>query len=419
MTRTTSPPHPCISRGLCLPIAMRLRVCTCGRLALVAVLVMAACHPSSGLISPNTSMATLPVGYFGGLSVHPRPQANLEMLAKLRVVMIEKWEGHCWADCVSNTSAGVPCQPSCHAEAEMKATIRALKSLNPAVAVGYYQNSLYDWTMQQMNLEFSAIDGNMRDSKGQIIGIRQDNGLEDQQIFALNQPAVVDLYLSLQQSLAQLGFIDGSYLDKPTDFPIYDKQRGSWTICELPTGSGHHPFEQACALITAEQADNYTRGKRLLLGEVRQIWAPKGGFVMGIANATMQVLHCNPKAPDSIFHTRVEAMNATVRQYLSQPGVDSVYICVGDQLWTHDPADTTGLCDTSIVAKAMMFLEPGVILGCNGWRPEFASLLGNPLGPAILVEDVWTRHFASGTYAKFHVRTGVGRIFWASDGAVQ
>ena len=300
----------------------------------------------------------------------------------------------------------------------MKDTIRALKALNPAVAVGYYQNSLYDWTMQKLNLDFAAIDGNMRDSKGRVIGIEQDNGLKDQQVIALNHPDAVNLYLSLQRNLSQLGFIDGSYLDKPTVFPIYDKQRGSWTICELPTGAGHYGFANACALITPEQAANYTRGKTRLLEEVRQIWAPAGGFVMGVANATMQVMHCNPKAPTSIFNTRIQAMNETIHAYLSRPDIDSVYICVGDQLWTHDPHNTTGLCDTSTIAKALMFIEPGVILGCNGWRPEFASPLGIPLAPDRLVDDddsLWERHFASGTFARYHSRTGVGRIFWAKN----
>ena len=139
---------------------------------LSAAAILAATAPSvRGLTTPNISLATLPVGYFGGLSVHPHPPANLAMLSKQRVVMIEKWERHCWADCVQNTSLGRPCRASCHAEREMMETMKAVKALNPAVAVGYYQNSLYDWTMQLMNARFAAIDGNMRDSTGRVIGM--------------------------------------------------------------------------------------------------------------------------------------------------------------------------------------------------------------------------------------------------------
>lgn len=38
------------------------------------------------------------------------------MLSKMRIVVIEKWEGHCWDDCVANNTAGIPCDPACHEE---------------------------------------------------------------------------------------------------------------------------------------------------------------------------------------------------------------------------------------------------------------------------------------------------------------
>ena len=386
---------------------------------LSAAAILAATAPSvRGLTTPNISLATLPIGYFGGLTVHPRPHANLAMLSKLRVVMIEKWEGHCWADCVQNTSVGLPCRSSCNAEREMMATMKAVKALNPAVAVGYYQNSLYDWTMQLMNAQFAAIDGNMRDSKGSLIGIEQDNGLKNQQIFALNHPDVVDLYLENQRNLSTLGFIDGSYLDKPTVFPLYNlRGKERWSICEVPSGPGSHKFANACADITAEQAANYTRGKNRLLDAVRKIWKPKGGYTLGVANSTLKLLHCNPKAKDSVFRATVSEFNKSITKAFADPFADSVFICVGDQTWTHDPSDTAGLCNETIVAKIMMTLRPGVIIGCNGWRPMFENPLGKPVGPATLDSEtlIWTRTFASGTYAKYHENSKIGRIFWPSD----
>lgn len=45
----------------------------------------------TGITAPNTSLATVPVGYFGGNAAH-RGNASIEMLAKCRIVMIEKWE---------------------------------------------------------------------------------------------------------------------------------------------------------------------------------------------------------------------------------------------------------------------------------------------------------------------------------------
>ena len=43
----------------------------------------------SAIIAPNTSLATVPTAYFGGDTAH-RSDANIAMLAKARIVMIEK-----------------------------------------------------------------------------------------------------------------------------------------------------------------------------------------------------------------------------------------------------------------------------------------------------------------------------------------
>ena len=64
--------------------------------------------PAANSAAPNISLATMPIGYFGGhhnqntsdRGVTPcpaagcRPAKNLAMLAKMRIVMIEKWEVH-------------------------------------------------------------------------------------------------------------------------------------------------------------------------------------------------------------------------------------------------------------------------------------------------------------------------------------
>jgi hypothetical protein len=243
------------------------------------------------------------------------------------------------------------------------------------------------------------------------------SGLQNQQIFALNHEDAVEMYLEHQRNLTTLGFIDGSYLDKPTVFPFYDKEDERWTICELADGrSGHHSFKKACAYITAEQASNYTRGKNRLLAEVRNIWLPLGGYVLGIDNSSLKLLHCNPNARDSIFHATVPEFITSIEKAFADPLADSVFICVGDQTWTHDPTDTAGLCvshfrpmssicgaimapdctgwlrshvwrvlptlltlcsslpqNESIIAKVMMTLRPGVIIGCNGWQPGMVS----------------------------------------------
>ena len=57
-------------------------------------------HAAAAIIAPNTSLATTPTGYFGGNAAR-RDNASIAMLAKNRIVMIEKWEGRCWQECLA------------------------------------------------------------------------------------------------------------------------------------------------------------------------------------------------------------------------------------------------------------------------------------------------------------------------------
>ena len=81
--------------------------------------------------------------YFGGNAAH-RGDANIEMLAKMRIVMLEKWEGHCWADCFANASSPA-CQPGCAVEDLIIDTHRRVKALNPNSCSVLYLNTLLDF----------------------------------------------------------------------------------------------------------------------------------------------------------------------------------------------------------------------------------------------------------------------------------
>jgi hypothetical protein len=58
----------------------------CSAIALLAA--------STHAMLPNPSLATLPIAYFGGTTA-PRGAANIAMLAKQRMVIIEKWGERC------------------------------------------------------------------------------------------------------------------------------------------------------------------------------------------------------------------------------------------------------------------------------------------------------------------------------------
>ena len=61
----------------------------------------------------DTSLATIPTGYFGGSGAtgggsYHRSDADIAELANQRVIVIEKWEGPCWDECLANSSHTLP-----------------------------------------------------------------------------------------------------------------------------------------------------------------------------------------------------------------------------------------------------------------------------------------------------------------------
>jgi hypothetical protein len=58
----------------------------------------------------------------------------------------------------------------------------------------------------------------------------------------------------------------------------------------------------------------------------------------------------------------------------------------GDQHWTTDPNDPLtlqGNCIGDCLARFLLGVEVGVILGADGWDESYSKPLGDPLGPAV------------------------------------
>lgn len=369
---------------------------------ILAVLLATACavravHP------PNTSLATLPTAYFGGTTA-PRPQANIAMLARQRLVIIEKWEGPCWAECLANTSAGIPCRTSCDAERYMLDTIKAVKNANPDTSVGFYQNSLYAWTFDSLTAEFGQRDLLMRDIDGNLIGLEQDNGLKDQRIFDHSQNASVDLWLEWVTSLLASGHVDGIFLDKPNVFPLINGSH--WEICEGPNGPmGSHAWKDCCAFIEASAAERYTANKDRMLVEAARRFREQKAWIASSHNGTMYFMgHIRPD---------VHSMLDSVERAFAN-GSDYVYVSNGDQHSTADPSNTTSDCSTYDLAMFLLALRERMFIGCNGDDERFSLPLGDPTGPPKQVaEHVWTRAFMSGTTVSLDEKTKTATIKWA------
>ena len=57
--------------------------------------------------------------------------------------------------------------------------------------------------------------------------------------------------------------------------------------------------------------------------------------------------------------------------------------------------------------------DTAATLWAGGWH--YATQLGRPTGPAVLVKDnTWVRRFGGGTQARYDLRTSTGKVLWAS-----
>jgi len=83
----------------------------------------------------------------------------------LRLVILEKWEGPCWDDCIANSTAtpARPCLPSCNEERESLAVLRRVRGLNPGVSTMLYLNALLLFPFYELAQRFIDADALLKD----------------------------------------------------------------------------------------------------------------------------------------------------------------------------------------------------------------------------------------------------------------
>eukprot|EP00035_Acanthoeca_spectabilis_P001829 m.83066 g.83066 ORF g.83066 m.83066 type:complete len:474 (-) comp11171_c0_seq4:93-1514(-) len=371
---------------------------------------MAAATAAGG--RPNTSLATVPVGYFGGNTLH-RGDANIAMLAKLRIVMIEKWEGHCWADCLANSSSPA-CLPSCNEEGIIIDTHRRIKAINPGVSSVMYLNTLLDFPYYHIHGVFAAANALTIDSvTKKPISIRNDNGMEGINVFGFDTEAGVQLYIEAIKNITASGVIDGFFGDKWAKGASQNKN-GSWSICNKECGS-----------VTASQAAAWNAGKQKVLAAVTAEvgdgpYYQNGGDFQGVGsnfagyfNTCPWLRHGDPR--DGIASVLGVLANHTYG-YFDATGDQH------DDTDPNDPATLQGTCTGDCLARFLLAVEEGAFLGADGWDETYGLPLGNPLGPATYTAATRTspatlhRNFSSGTYVHFTYDAsgvnGSGVVFW-------
>jgi hypothetical protein len=141
-------------------------VCMC-----LAVFTAAAMARGGG---PDTNLDTLPVSYYG--AAFTRNEANIDMLSKMRVIVLMQQDGHCWLKCcpfMDNATYTAACQPStmvplpnaasfagCDAGCDQAGTqLDVFDRVGAAAAAGnrvvpqrvLYMNAVYNWPFYRMN----------------------------------------------------------------------------------------------------------------------------------------------------------------------------------------------------------------------------------------------------------------------------
>lgn len=237
---------------------------SCRRVALLPLLLVAALPaPAASVQAPNTSLVTMPVGYFGGhhnedTSFHGntscpvagcRPQKNIEMLAKMRLVMIEKWEGHCYDGCMYNASKGMLCYSSCNVEADMLKTIASVKALNPSTLGVMYINTLMAFPFYALSGKFKASDALLIDMyTNKPVELTNDEGMQHVYVYDWGSAKGRDLFLEFIRGLLDSGQADGLFSDK-WNYRCSQVNESAWKICN-----------NRCGYVTPAQAAAYNAG---------------------------------------------------------------------------------------------------------------------------------------------------------------
>ena len=353
------------------------------------------------IMPPDTSMETIPVGYFGGVNCKLRSQENIEMLAKMRLIVIEKWEGPCWYECYSNLtkSPPVPCQPSCGADKYQLQTIKRAKAINPKLSAVFYLNTLYDFPFLELHGKFLEAKADIVDIKGNLVAFKNDNGMPNINVFDFSQKVGRDLWTGFVKDLTDTGVVDGLFDDKSNIIAMWNKTGSFWQICEW--GTGKDTWNVSCGIISNETAQNYNSGKPQVLDALHKMFGPTGVVFFN----TTAMVHRSKDDKASPLHFAQEIRTA----------LDNYRYCyvMTEDLKDGDCTSSKSSCSEDQIAAFLLAAEKGAILGCNGWDEQFSYPLGDPMGPAEQKGDVLQRKFKSGTYVTWSVSANKGKVFWA------
>ena len=205
--------------------------------------------------------------YFGGKGGNsgPRDEANIEMLAKARLIILEKWEGPCWDQCLANATSEppLPCSPACDVEAHMLATLRRVRALNPHVTTMLYLNALLLFPFYSLAERYIEQGALLLDSQtGQPIELRNDDGMPGVLVPDFGKAVGRSLWMGEVEGWLATGLVDGIFADKwPDQAHANHTHNSTYLVCN-----------HVCGTVTAEQGVAFNTGKMTLRQDVSDLF---------------------------------------------------------------------------------------------------------------------------------------------------
>ena len=130
----------------------------------------------------------------------------------MRLVIIEKWEGPCWQDCLGNGTESPSCRSPCGVENYILDTMQRVKLINPSTATVLYWNTLLAFPFYTAVGKFQEADALTIDSETKKpIVIRNDNGMEGIYVYGFDTDKGVQLYIDTVKNLTATGIVDGFF----------------------------------------------------------------------------------------------------------------------------------------------------------------------------------------------------------------
>ena len=400
-------------------------------------------------------MSTIPCVYFGGKGGKSgvRDAASYEMLAKHRIVMLEKWEGGCWDECMANASRNTECSPSCNVERDSLATLKAVRAINPNVSTALYLNTLLLFPFYDLAKKYIDADALLIDSRnGKPIELMNDDGMRGVYVPDFGTVKGRDLWLDTVKSWLDSGLVDGIFADKWPDQAHGNKSNSSeMLICN-----------HVCGHVTTKQGEAWNQGKKWLRGNVSELLrinargpsAAFGGLLYG--DGCHGCYRKTPRIDGNFVGPWIKNWQftpSTKKGYFPGQNVWKIMRQTHDQLHKynyshvllgcgdHHPSDGQPFahaceddlctdCTPEGIAIFLLVAETGVLLGSNGWSPVFERPLGQPTGPPVNVTNDrgevvgLQRSFASGTKVYYNLTCvnapvrqsghGCSRIEWGT-----